>query len=51
LYPSPNIIRMIKLRKVKLEGHVARMVEIINEWKIFVENLELRHRMEFLGVG
>jgi hypothetical protein len=27
LYSSPTIIRMIKSRRVKLAGHVARVVE------------------------
>jgi hypothetical protein len=27
LYSSPNIIRVIKSRKVKLTGHIARMRE------------------------
>jgi len=27
LYASPNIIRMIKSRKIKLAGHIARMKE------------------------
>jgi hypothetical protein len=25
LYPSPNVIQMIKLRRVRWAGHVARM--------------------------
>jgi hypothetical protein len=25
LYPSPNIIRVIKLRRMRLAGHVAQM--------------------------
>jgi hypothetical protein len=27
LYPSPNIIRMIKSRRIRWAGHVARMAE------------------------
>jgi len=27
LYPSPNIVRVIKLRKMRWTGHVARMGE------------------------
>lgn len=33
LYPSPNIIRVIKSRKIRQEGHVARM-----EDKKFIQN-------------
>jgi hypothetical protein len=36
LYSSPNIIRMIKSRKVRLAGHVARIVVKRNVYKIFV---------------
>jgi len=27
LYPSPNIVRVIKSRRMRWTGHVARMVE------------------------
>jgi hypothetical protein len=27
VYPSPNIIRMIRLRRIEWAGHVARMGE------------------------
>jgi hypothetical protein len=30
MYPSPNIIREIKWRRMRLDEHVARMGEIIN---------------------
>jgi hypothetical protein len=36
LYPSPNIIRMIKSRRMRWEGHVARMGEKGNACRIFV---------------
>jgi hypothetical protein len=35
LYTSPNIIRMIKLRKMRFEGHVARMGEKCNAYRIW----------------
>jgi hypothetical protein len=40
LYTSPNIIRVMKLRKMKLAGHVARMGEIINTSKMLVGRSE-----------
>jgi hypothetical protein len=36
LYNSPNIIRMIKSRRMKLAGHVARMGEMRNPYGILV---------------
>jgi hypothetical protein len=35
MYPSPNIIEVIKLRIIRWAGYVARMGEI-NSYKIFV---------------
>jgi hypothetical protein len=36
LYASPNIIRVIESRRMTRAGHVARMVEKINAYKMFV---------------
>jgi hypothetical protein len=36
VYSSPNIIRMIKSRRVRLAGHVARMGEMRNAYRILV---------------
>jgi hypothetical protein len=36
LYSSPNIIRMIKSRKMRWTGHVARMGETRNAYRILV---------------
>jgi hypothetical protein len=36
LYSSPNIIRMIKSRKTRWAGHVARMGEKRNAYRILV---------------
>jgi hypothetical protein len=36
LYSSPNIIRMIKSRRMRGAGHVARMGETRNAHRIFV---------------
>jgi hypothetical protein len=40
LYSSPNIIRMIKSRKMRWAGHVARMGEKRNAYRILVEKPE-----------
>jgi hypothetical protein len=36
LYSSPNIIRMIKSRRMRFAGHVARMAEKSNAYRILV---------------
>jgi hypothetical protein len=40
LYSSPNIIRMVKWRRMRWEGHVARMGEKRNAYRLFVGNPE-----------
>jgi hypothetical protein len=42
LYTSQNIIRVIKLRRMRRVGHAARMGEIRNERNIFTGNAEGR---------
>jgi hypothetical protein len=39
LYSSPNLIRMIKLRRMKWTGHVARMGETRIAYRILVRKL------------
>jgi hypothetical protein len=36
LYPSPSIIRIIKSRRMRWEGHVARMGEKRNAYRLLV---------------
>jgi hypothetical protein len=36
LYSSPNIIRIIKSRRMRWAGHVARMEETRNAYRILV---------------
>jgi hypothetical protein len=36
LYTSPNIIRMIKSRRMRWAGHIARMAEKRNSYRILV---------------
>jgi hypothetical protein len=40
LYSSPSIIRMIKSRRIRWAGHVARMGEKRNAYRILVRKLE-----------
>jgi hypothetical protein len=42
LYSSPSIIRVIKSRRMKWEGHVARMVEKRGAYRILVGRPEGR---------
>jgi hypothetical protein len=40
LYSSPDIIRMIKLRRITRAGHVARMAAKRNAYRVLVGNPE-----------
>jgi hypothetical protein len=40
LYSSPNVIRMIKSRRMRWAGHVVRMGERRNAYRILVGNPE-----------
>jgi hypothetical protein len=40
LYALPNIIRMIESRRMRWAGHVARMGEKMNAYRILVEKSE-----------
>jgi hypothetical protein len=44
-YSSPGIIRMIKSRRMRLEGHVARMREKRNACRILVGKPEGKRRL------
>jgi hypothetical protein len=47
---SPNIIRVIKSRRMTLAGHVARVGEMRNAYNFWLENLTGRDHSEDLGV-
>jgi hypothetical protein len=40
LYSSPNIIRKIKSRRMRWAGHVARMGEERNVYRVFIAKPE-----------
>jgi hypothetical protein len=42
LYSSPNIVRVIKSRRIRLAGHVARMGEGKGVYRVLVERPEGR---------
>jgi hypothetical protein len=50
MYISPDIIGVIKSRRMKWAGHVACMGEMRNTSKILLENLKGKHHSEDLGV-
>jgi len=47
---SPNVIRVIKSKRISLVGHVAHMAETRNAYKIWVRNPEGRDQSEDLDV-
>jgi hypothetical protein len=46
LYPSPNIVRVIKSRRMGWAGHVASMREMRGVYRVLVENLRERDHLE-----
>jgi hypothetical protein len=45
LYSSPSIIRVIKSRRMRWAGYVARMCEKMNAYRILVGKAEERRRL------
>jgi hypothetical protein len=50
LYSSPDIVRQIKLRRMRWMGYVARMGQGRNMYSILVGSPEERHHFEDQGV-
>jgi hypothetical protein len=50
MYSSPNIISVIKLMRMSWAGHVVRMEETRNQYRILVWNLKERDYLGDLGV-
>jgi len=50
LYSSPNIVRVIKSRRMRWAGHVARMGEERGTYRVLVGKLEGRDYWGDLGV-
>jgi hypothetical protein len=51
LYSSPNIVRVIKSRKMRWAGHVARMGEGRGVYRVLVGMPEGKRPLGRLGVG
>jgi len=51
LHASANVIRVIKLRRVRWVGHVARMGKIRNAYKIFTGKPEGRRPIENIRIN
>jgi hypothetical protein len=51
LYSSPNIVRVIKSRRMRWAGHVARMGEGRGVYRILVGRPKGKNHWEDLGVG
>jgi hypothetical protein len=49
LYSSPNIVRVIKTRRVRWAGHVACMGEVFT--RFWFGGLKVRDHWEDLGIG
>jgi hypothetical protein len=50
LYASPNIVRVIKTRRMRSAGHVERMGDMRNAYDILVGKHERRDHLEDVGV-
>jgi hypothetical protein len=50
LYSSPNIIRQIKSRRMRWTGHVARMGEERNVYRVLMGNQKERDQLEDRGI-
>jgi hypothetical protein len=44
LYCSPNIIIMVRLRRMRLAGYVTRIGEVTNAYRVLVGNPEGKRR-------
>ena len=51
LYYSPNIIRNLKSRRLRLEGHVARMEQSRNAYRVLVGKPEGKRTLGRQGGG
>jgi hypothetical protein len=47
---SPNIIGMIKSRRMRWDGHVARMGKMRNEYKFWLGTMKEREHSKNLGI-
>jgi hypothetical protein len=45
-YSSPNTVRVIKSRRMRLAGHVARMGDVKSVYRVLVGRLECKKSLE-----
>jgi len=50
LYSSPNIIRVIKSRRMRWAGHIARLGEMRGVYRVCCGNLRERYHLEGPGI-
>jgi len=51
LYSSPNIVRVIKSRRMRSAGHVARMGRGKSVYRVLIGRPKVKDHWEDLGVG
>jgi hypothetical protein len=51
LYASPDIIGLMKSRRTRCAGHVARMGKMRNAYNSLIKNLEVKKHLGDLGIG
>jgi hypothetical protein len=51
LYSAPNIVRVIKLRKMWWAGHVVRMEEERGVYRVWLGDPKGKDHLEDLGIG
>jgi hypothetical protein len=51
LYSSPNIVRVIKSRRMRWAGHVARIGEVKGVYRLWLGGPKARDHREDLDVG
>jgi hypothetical protein len=51
LHSSPNIVRVIKSRRLRWTGHVARMGEGRDVYRVLIGSPKVRDHWEDLGVS
>jgi hypothetical protein len=51
VYALPNIIKVIKSRRMRWAEHTARMGEVRNAYSVLIERPEERDHSEDLGVN
>jgi hypothetical protein len=51
LYTSPSIVEVVKSRRTRWAGNMARMGEVRNAYSIWLEDLNVNGHSGKLGVG